>query len=66
MIIAVRAGVQMMVVRNVKPDVDELRRRSQNTREASAAHHVVRRPVLLKQCERAVLQPGRAAELSVL
>jgi hypothetical protein len=53
----------MIVVRPVKSDVDEWPRRPQNTREASAAHHAVRRPVFLEQRERAVLLPGRVAEL---
>jgi putative endopeptidase len=53
----------MVVVRPVKPGVDERRRYPQNTGEASAAHHAVRRPVLLEQCERTVSEPGRVAEL---
>lgn len=54
-IIAVRARVQMMAVRPMKPDVHEPPCRAQNTRKASTAHDAVRRPVLLEQRERAFL-----------
>jgi hypothetical protein len=46
-VLAIGARVKMMMVGPVKPDVDERRRRPQNTGEASAAHHAVRRPMLL-------------------
>src|ERR1019366_7943369 len=62
-VLAIGARVKMMMVGPVKPGVDERRRRPQNTGEACAAHHAVRRPMLLQQPERAVLQPGRVAEL---
>jgi len=48
-IIAVRARVEMLMVGPVKPDVDEWRRGPQNAGKTSAAHHAVRRPVLLEQ-----------------
>src|SRR4051794_34843671 len=54
-VIAVRARVEMMVVRPVKPDVDEGPCCPQNATEASAAHHAVRRAMLLEQREHAVL-----------
>ena len=50
--------------RAVKPHVNERRHHPQHTGKARTAHHAVRSLMFLKQRERAVLQPSRAAEFN--